>query len=308
MVSGKQVPKKGSSSTSCKGTRISVKKTRLFLRHGEPIGKGLKTLAALQLEAAMARLHGNNVSPEAIHQVRTYIKKVRAIIQLVSPVIGRGQRKHLISLLRDASSRIAPMRDSEVRVQSLDQLIEDAGLSADEHASLRRGLADSARQRRINDKRQIPRVIALLEAVCATVPEWRTDKLSGKDLQRRIKRTFRSGRDALDLYALSGDEDKFHEWRKLVKQLWYQLRITSRFWTDEARQPVTEAGSIGEIAGKERDFAQLAQSLGNEPQHRSADKLIDSINSILPRLRDEALATGEDFYKKKPASFMEGFR
>jgi CHAD domain-containing protein len=285
------------------GTRNVARKPRLELRRGECFQKGLRKLAGLQLEAAMEELKGNNVSPDAVHNARTYIKKVRAIIQLASPAMDRPLREKLLGLLRDASARTGPLRDSEVQVETFDLLMEQGGFASGEYDSLRNGLADVTKQRRLNDARQIPRVLRALASVRDSLAECSLDTLDSKNLHRRILRTYRRGRIALDLSATTRDADDFHLWRKLVKQLWYQLRITTPYWQDH-RKLISETEKIGELAGTERDFALLAATLSNGPRSKAATLLVDCILRTLPTLRKEAMEAGERFYEPRPKAFM----
>jgi CHAD domain-containing protein len=286
--------------------RKSPKKPRLELRRRESFGKGLRKLAELQLDAAMLELKGNNVSPDAVHNARTYIKKVRAIIQLASPSMPRPLRETLLTHLREASARTGPLRDSEVRVRTFDLLLEQGGFPPEEFTSLRNGLADVAKQRRINDVRQIPRVIRSLASVRDFLPECPLDSLGSKDLRRRIRRTYRRGRSTLELCATTRTPDDFHLWRKLVKQLWYQLRITAPYWEGNCVELIAETGRIGELAGTERDYTMLGASLSEGPKSKGSALLQECISRILPKLRKEAMDAGEHFYEPRPKTFMTG--
>lgn len=284
--------------------KTSLRKPRLYLFRKECIDTGLQAIASLQLEWAIAGLKGNNVSPRAIHNARTTIKKVRAIIELTAPCFSRGQRSDLTATLRDAASRIAPLRDSEVLLNTFDYLLEKTNEPSDHCASLRDGLLDQARQCRSNGSRQIPHVIRLLKRIHQNIPEWSLSKLTGQDLKRRIRRTYRRGRITLDHSATSGDEEEFHRWRKLVKLLWYQLRLTSRHWPNDAKHLMLEIGAIGESAGTERDLTLLNHWLRNGPQTTSSNLLQSTLTSLLPQLRKQAIAAGNNFYREKPRQFM----
>jgi CHAD domain-containing protein len=286
-------------------SRKPPKKTRLFLRRGEKISKGLKALATLQLESAIAELHGKNVSPGAVHDARVSIKKVRSIIQLAAPAMGRVRREYLLDLLHEASTRLAPLRDSEVQVQSLDLALEQAGLPAEQFSSLRNGLADIAKQRRANDCRQVPRIIDFLDKVLKSIPDWPLESLGARDLRRRIRRTYRRGRTTIDICQSGEDQEIFHTWRKLTKHLGYQLRLTAKYWPDDAKPLITSVTKIGELAGRERDYAILLQTLKNGPRNRSAEEAIAIVTAQLPTLRQQALQEGERFYDLKPKLFVE---
>lgn len=296
-------PVKKSRSKEARGKR--TEKARLHLRPDKALGSELRNVVDLQIEAALACLHGNNVSPEPVHDARTYIKKIRAILHLASPAMSKKQRLQPTLLLRDAASRLGPLRDSEVRVQTLDALLELTGLPVDDFISQRAGLVDIANQRRRNDVRQIPKVLLSLRKLRDSTKNWPLADLEGSDLRRRIRRTYRRGRTALELSRSVADADTFHLWRKQVKQLWYQLRLTSHFWKNNASDLIALTGAIGQMAGEERDLTLLAETLKLGPQGKSATLLLEKIKVLLPKLRQEALTAGITFYEPKPKIFVQ---
>lgn len=295
---------RGKTSASRSGKKRRAK-ARLHLRHGKPCGSELRRVALLQIDAALESLRGNKVSPEAVHDARTYIKKLRAILQLASPVMSKKQRDQPTLLLREAAMRLAPLRDSEVRILTLDSLLEKTGLPVDDYASLRAGLADVSKQRRHNDARRIPGVLASLRELRDSSEVWPLDDLDGKDLKRRIRRSYRRGRATLDLCSTTRDPDSFHLWRKQVKQLWYQLRITAPYWKDEAADLIASTDNIGQLAGDERDLTLLRETLRLGPQGKTTSLLVERINGLLPHLRRDAMDAGRSFYEKRPKHFVE---
>jgi len=296
---------RGKSSASGTGKEKKSSKPRLHLRYGKPCGQELRKIALLQIEAALLALHGNNVSPDPVHDARTYIKKLRAILQLASPVMSKKQREEPTRHLREASMRLGPLRDSEVRIRTLDSLLEQTGLPVDDCASLRAGLADVAKQRRHNDARRIPGVLSSLRELRDSAKSWPLDDLEGKDLKRRIRRSYRRGRTALDLCSATPEPDSFHFWRKQVKQLWYQLRITAPYWKDEVADLIAATGRIGQLAGDERDLTLLGETLRLGPQGKVTSLLQAKIAELLPSLCRDAVTAGHSFYETRPKQFVE---
>jgi CHAD domain-containing protein len=294
--------------TRCRetGKRKGIgKKPRLWIRRREATGEALRTLATLQLDAALTELRGKNVSPDAVHNARTYIKKIRSLIQLGAPTMGSACRDRLRKKLREAAAVLGPMRDSDVRVQSLDELIRKTSLSAVRFDPIRRRLSDASGKRRSKDRRQIPRVERILREIRKSIPSWPLDKMDGKKIIRRVRRTYRRGRIALDLCSSSGNSVDFHLWRKLVKQLWYQLRITSRFWPDHALNRIRDTDLIGELAGKERDYTLLGKRLIGLHNDPCSVLLVNRINKIIVTLRKKSISEGFRFYEERPKAFVK---
>jgi CHAD domain-containing protein len=281
----------------------SGKSPRLHIRERRTIEKELQNIALLQLDAAIQELKGNNASQEVIHRARTSIKKVRAVVQLAAPGLSTSNRQHLMGLLRDAATRLSPLRDAEVQIQSLDLLERtDTSGSADLN-SLRNGLVDIAKQNRMNTNRRMQRILDYLQKSQKSVTVWNLERIRGKDVERRIRRFYRRGRSSLDLCLASDDPEVFHLFRKQVKQLWYALRITNRFWPDKASNLIAQLGEIAETAGRERDLILLLSTIRHGPKNAQASRLTRLLEDQIPKLRKEALNSSVRFFEEKPKAF-----
>ncbi len=291
-------------------SRKSSRKPRLHLLKGEArcIGAGLKKIASLQLEAAIGELETGKTSPEAIHDARTYIKKVRAIIQIASVGFLKPERRKLVSSLRTTAAIMGPLRDADVHLETLDQLLREHGLNDRNHSTLRASIQKLATGRRMQTAPRIGKVIAALRSTRNAARTWPLGTLQSGNVIRRIRRTYRQGRNALDLCSDSGEPDDFHTWRKLVKRLWYQLRLTAHFWEGDADHPIRLAGVIGELAGRERDLTLLRETLRKSRGDASSRDVISIIEKELPGLRRKAIRKGRDLYHERPEAFVKGLK
>jgi CHAD domain-containing protein len=208
-----------------------------------------------------------------------------------------------MGLLRDAATRLSPLRDAEVQIQSLDLLERtDTSGSADLN-SLRNGLVDIAKQNRMNTNRRMQRILDYLQKSQKSVTVWNLERIRGKDVERRIRRFYRRGRSSLDLCLASDDPEVFHLFRKQVKQLWYALRITNRFWPDKASNLIAQLGEIAETAGRERDLILLLSTIRHGPKNAQASRLTRLLEDQIPKLRKEALNSSVRFFEEKPKAF-----
>ena len=222
------------------------KKLRFYLRVNKPIGKEIKSLAKLQLESALQALHGNKVSPKAVHMARTSIKKIRAIIQLTSPALDNHERKKIQEFLHEASFRLGPLRDAEVQVQTLDLILDSRNLNRDDYYTLREGFSDVTKQQNKNGIRLIPSVVKSLERSLRGIDSWNLDALGGSEIRRRLRRIYRRGRTSLDLCVEDESREAFHTFRKLAKQLWYAMKEGGSFVTwDVLGNLLVESGISG---------------------------------------------------------------
>jgi CHAD domain-containing protein len=63
----------------------------------------------------------------AVHEARKHLKKVRALIRLLRPVTGESFYKLENAAMRKAAERMSSIRDSHVRVQTIEKLIVKSG-------------------------------------------------------------------------------------------------------------------------------------------------------------------------------------
>lgn len=289
-------------------TRGSSAKPRLHLLKGEgkSIGKGLRKISIHQLDAAISELERRKAATEAIHDARTYIKKIRAILLLSAPAFRRTAREKLKADLKAASETMGPLRDADVHLETFDALVREQGLNDQRLSTLRAGLMKLASRRRIKALPRINSVVATLGKIRDGAQTWPVHDLNAEELRKRIRLTYRRGRDSLELCAASGDPEHFHTWRKHVKQLWYQLRLTARFWSGNASKLIRQSGEIGELAGRERDLTLLKDTLGKGHAGNDSNRVMWMIEAELPRLRGEAIRKGKSFYRDSPKEFVSG--
>lgn len=291
-----------------KGDGLSRGKPPLHLSKGKKRARELRDLSLLQLSAAIGEMTSGKASPDSVHDTRTYLKKVDALLGMIPAPLRGKDLKRTSGKLRDAARRLGPLRDAQVLLESIDRFLDPSALPG-EHVpglhSLREGYADMAKQRQLNDLRRLPGVTGTLREAVKALTAWKPDEPGKKELRRRVRKTYRRGRELLGA-ALSekGDAEVFHEWRKSVKRLWYQLRITAPFWPNKAKELIASAGKIGELAGWERDLTLLLATLSDAPRSAAADRLGSMIAKKLPSLRNQAMKEGSAFYSQKSSEFI----
>jgi CHAD domain-containing protein len=96
-----------------------------------------------------------------------------------------------------------------------------------------------------------------------------------------------------------------HRWRKLVKQLWFLLRLDRKRLSRHAGKIAPDLERLGEVLGKDNDHALLAEKLALSP---TGDISLMSQLSLIAKRRNaleaEAFALGAKLYRRKPDGFM----
>ena len=93
------------------------------LKPGRSVASEIRRIVLRQIEAATVGLKaiGDPESDEAVHDARRRVKKIRAVIRLVRPALGKTSRI-VDKDLRDVSRLLAPVADGQGIIATLDAL------------------------------------------------------------------------------------------------------------------------------------------------------------------------------------------
>jgi CHAD domain-containing protein len=209
--------------------------------------------------------------------------------------------------LRDAGRALSGARDADVMADTVDLLAERfVGQAPKTHfAAARKPLA--ARARRSRAETDPGEHAADLRALAQD--EWALDDLSGDALAEALERTYARGRGAFALADREPTMANLHEWRKRVKDLWYQERLLQDSWPGIMKAQAKEAKTLSKLLGEDHDLAVLADLLRTDPElaaHR--DELLELIAHRRAELLEDARELGRRIYAERPKAFARRAR
>jgi CHAD domain-containing protein len=215
------------------------------------LAEGIKTdLAALPDDAATR-----------IHDIRVRSKKLWSLSKLARRHSGGEFVRELKIYLRDIKNAFSSSRDEEVMRGHLLKLLPDklgaktceaAGLIASADASESKAPAktiDSA-----------GKLVHLVES-----PGW--DPLTVHDLCHRFSRSYRSAQKAMAAAEEHFDDELMHDWRKRVKDLFYQATALQSL--DPAKELIAPLDDLADTLGQHHDMAVLLARL---KEHETSDE------------------------------------
>ncbi len=279
----------------------------------KPVPVAVREVADEELRSAIAGLSGEAglEFDAAAHDARKRCKKMRALLRLVRKDLGKRAYRRDNASLRDAARTLSRVRDAWVLVGALDRLVEQAGeeLSADSVAGLRSLLAKDHRDlhAELAEGGAAGEAIAELERVAARVPQWPLHDRGWGTLGGGIEQVFRDGRTAMAAAYREGTVEHFHEWRKQVKYLRYQLGLLREAWPDVLDAMEGTADELGELLGEDHDLAVLRERVLSE--HATSDAVEEILLALIDRRRKELLERarplGQRLYADKPSLFAD---
>ena len=143
-----------------------MKTPRPSLHPDEPVRAGLLRIAAALIGTARERVaHPSSDRGEDVHAVRTAIKRLRALLRLIRPVIGKTRFTREDGRLRNAARQLAVAREHTVARRTLFALAASAPHRRERQALAvaRAGFTSDARRRAATEKalREVARRLAL---------------------------------------------------------------------------------------------------------------------------------------------------
>jgi CHAD domain-containing protein len=238
-----------------------------------PLADELRRIACTDLDAAIEDLGpvGDPLGPDAVHDVRKRLKRLRALVRL-----GRGgaldtdlARAENVAY-RDLGRLLSAHRDVEALGETIERL-HKAAAGGDPH--VRHLLVDleSAVEERVSeasdDLAPVDEARKGLSDARDRVEHWEIDDRDGWDqLEPGLLRQYRQGRRAMEAVGQDQPTDAgFHEWRKRVKDHWYQLQFLEAAWPKVLKATAKEAHRLADLLGDDHDLAELSTTFDLEP-------------------------------------------
>jgi CHAD domain-containing protein len=278
---------------------------------GEGLGEGARRIAAGRAEKAVERLRaigsGEAEAEEAIHGARKDLKKLRTLLRLLRDELPKKVYAAEAERYREAGRLLSPLRDAEVKLETLEALAEgepELPAEATEAWRLilardREGSGDTT-----SDRAAEAEAIALIEAGRAGIEGWQV-RDSWKAIGPGLERAYRRGRRRMRAARKRRDDDEaWHEWRKRAKDLWYAQQLLVGAWPRVIEPAAEEAHRLSEALGDHHDLALLRADLR---ERRLGEEETRALEAAIGRRQGElasaALDRGARLYAERPGDF-----
>jgi CHAD domain-containing protein len=280
------------------------------LKNGEKVGKGMRRMALEQADKALKELSAKTGSrDEAIHEVRVCFKKIRAILRLMRDRMG-GDFREENAFFRDMGKKLSAVRNNVAMIETLTKLKEQFGgqLSSKALSGPRRPLVRSNAQGQGEKTKALVDVGRALRSHRQGIEKWPLGHDGFGDLADGLKRTYKQGRNLFAIACKQPTVENLHEWRKRVKDLWYQTRMLKKMWPGEVGKLADELKKLGDLLSDHHDLALLRESsaenwkeIGDETEIGTLIALIDQRSA---ELRLDARLLGERVYAENSGAFV----
>lgn len=282
-----------------------------FKEH-ETVSSGIKRIALELIDKAVEQTQsGVTNQDKAIHHMRVTFKKLRTLLRLTRLKNNAEIFTHEDACFRDAGRRLSEVRDTTAMIEALDRLTERYAdqLEPNTFAELRKPFIRTRRKQQADKNEAIAEVARILESARSRVADWPIDDGGFSALRKGLKRVYKKGRTCMAQALAKPSVENLHEWRKRVKNLWYQVRLLKPLWPAMLKGLADEFGKLADYLSDDHDLAilrhaVLQQPSGNRTQLAALVALIDQQRG---ELEVEAKRLGERMYLDPPNAFVRRF-
>jgi CHAD domain-containing protein len=268
---------------------------------GEPLPEAIARVARGRIDDAIDELSGSteSSSEEAVHNARKDLKKLRALLRLVRGELGKSVYRRENASFRDAAAALAGLRDADVMLVTLEKLELDEALSG----PLRQAL-EAHRLRTGGGGREQAggEAIEILSEARARIVDWPLEDDSFAALEPGLRRMYRGGRRGWRAMQKEPTVEGLHQWRKRVKELWYDHELLRPLWKPVMKAVGDEAHELSDLLGDDHDLAVLldwARDHADPPP-----ELVEAVETRRRDLQEQALELGARLYADRPKVFI----
>jgi len=285
------------------------------LRDSEPLPDGIRRIVLEQIDRALERLKPKTRNKDrAIHEGRVCFKKVRSVLRLVSCEIGADLFRLENAEYRDMGRKLSVVRDTAVVAETLETLLQHSSrnFAGADLKSLRKRLGLSRVEQHVDRNEVLVQVADVLHSARNRVESWPLEGNNFSVLGTGLRRVYKQGLESFEAVRRSPSSEGFHQWRKQVKYLLYEINVLNPLWPKMLDVLARELSRLSDYLSEDHDLALLreraleqSKALGDVTEIEGLVRLIDNRRA---RLEARATALGGRLYSEKPNAFRERFQ
>lgn len=278
----------------------------------EPAADAVRRIARERIQRAADHLQAaGKGDSDGIHDARKRFKEIRAVLRLVRFELGTDFKNENY-FYRDTGRALAEARDAQALIETWDKLLTrfpEELAQAPGATDIRRHL--ERRVPRVTGATSImPELTNVVEGLLTAarrVDSWPLQANGFELLRAGVARTYRQGRRAMRGAYREGEDPRFHEWRKRVKDLWYHTKLLQPAWKDALRVRRNHLKRLADYLGDDHDLAVMRQLLNEEPELFASGPSCATLSRLIAarqgELRSKAYRLGTRLYAEKPKAY-----
>lgn len=275
--------------------------------------KQFKDICESLIDGAQKALEQGNRA-EGVHNARKRFKQLRGVLRLIRFGVDEKIYDRENTALRDAGRPLSEMRDADVMIETLDELIKHfkGHVRKSSFQKLRSQLVErrtKIRKQVVQKDKSVSKVLKSTKELQNEIKKWPKFSDEFAVLQKGIRRIYARGQEEMDQSFKDPTVENLHAWRKSVKYLRYQLEIFEDLTESIIMEMADEAHTLGDKLGLDHDLAVLEDLLRGELKKACTPKQQEILTALIRQrrteLQKEAEELGPHLYGETPKQFSK---
>jgi len=245
-----------------------------------------------------------------VHAARKDLKRARAVLRLLRPVLDDRIYRRENAVLRNAAHTLNAARDAKMLTETLQSLrlnipvLRRAPAVAELLATLQAQQARVQQRFRRHPAEMVRTQHALMQ-LCGRAHDWHVGRHGWSVLGPALKRVYEGGRRTLQNEREHPSDESLHTFRKQVKYVRYALEMLKPAHPRKLARLAREAERLTDTLGEMHDLVVLAHKAREFAKRNGVDlePLLTIVDRQRTRLAVESLRTGGNFFKAKPGDW-----
>jgi CHAD domain-containing protein len=293
--------------------KLRNKEMAYRLKAGEAVAEGIKRIVLEEIDSATRLLDeaSGHRRDSAIHEARKSVKKIRGVLRLIRPELGRAYRDEN-ARFRELGHHLSELRDSAALLEVFNQVAkESAGtLEKKSISAIRAGLQKEKRatEQRLDAGKVVKTASAAFRSLAPRARHWPLTHNGFQAIDSGLESTYRLGRKALKRAEKTEKSVAFHDFRKRVKDHWYHVRLLESLWTEIMEAHESSLKQLETWLGDDHNLVLLSEKLQNKPEDFGGEAPVSAFIALVDQhqkeLRGNSISLGRRVYAEKPSVFV----
>jgi CHAD domain-containing protein len=279
-----------------------------------PVAESIRGIATEELDRAATMLETPGKFSRSVHNARKSFKRVRAVLHLARPLLKPKHFKRADRAVAGVARNLSGTRDAQVLLDTARALqAHTTDPDPDPDPALFAHLISwlQARRDRAEESFGPAAMQEALDAIRGLRPELEglpLEDAAFEALLASARQTYAQGRAFMRDVLDSGDDERCHDWRKLVQRHWRHMALFQEAWPAEAKARMRLARDLAGALGAHHDLSILRAAIFENaalfPRRRDVVRLGKLTSARQAHLLSEAAILGERLYAEKPKAFF----
>jgi CHAD domain-containing protein len=276
-----------------------------------PLAENITGILAGEMGRAISVLQTTGQFSKSVHNARKSFKRARAALHLARPLMKPKVFKRYDRRIAVAARGLSHARDAQVildAARGLEQANRDNGNDALFTHLISWLQARLERTRHSEGTVAVGATLTALENLRDDVSRLPLEDATFDVLLHSARQTYAQGRAFMREALDSEDDERCHDWRKLVQRHWRHMALFQEAWPAEAKARMGLARDLAEALGQHHDLSVLRVAIFENaalfPLRRDVKKLAALIEARQADLLAEAGVLGERLFAEKPKAFF----